>query len=165
MTTPSQIQKDLIKWRRAKVIELVSKGKNLSEIAEILKVDVSTVSRDYQYIRENAIKVLEKYLVETVPLEMAKCLSRLTAISDEAWSMVERAKDDKEKAAALALAQRTAVLILNVVTNNKAVVDDALKFSDSVESKGRQKEAKNKINELSRKKSRSKESNPAETVF
>ena len=34
MTTPSQIQKDLIKWRRAKVIELVSKGKNLSEIAE-----------------------------------------------------------------------------------------------------------------------------------
>jgi DNA-binding NarL/FixJ family response regulator len=38
MTTPSQIQKDLIKWRRAKVIELVSKGKNLSEIAEILKV-------------------------------------------------------------------------------------------------------------------------------
>jgi DNA-binding transcriptional ArsR family regulator len=72
MTTPSQIQKDLIKWRRAKVIELVSKGKNLSEIAEILKIDVSTVSRDYQYIRENASKVLEKYLVETVPLEMAK---------------------------------------------------------------------------------------------
>jgi hypothetical protein len=165
MTTPSQIQKDLIEWRRAKVIELVSKGKNLSEIAEILKIDVSTVSRDYQYIRENASKVLEKYLVETVPLEMAKCLSRLTAISDKAWSMVERAKDDKEKAAALALAQRTAVLILNIVTNNKAVVDDALKFSDSVESKGRQKEAKNKINELSRKKSRSKESNPAETVF
>jgi hypothetical protein len=120
MTTPSQIQKDLIEWRRAKVIELVS-------------------------------KVLEKYLVETVPLEMAKCLSRLTAISDEVWSMIERAKGDKEKAAALALAQRTTVLILNVVTNNKVVVDDALKFGDSIESKGRQKEARNKINELSRK--------------
>lgn len=60
-----RIQQELNGWRRGQAIEFISKCKNLLQIAEILKVDISTVSRDYQYIRENARKVLEKYLAET----------------------------------------------------------------------------------------------------
>ena len=40
-------QQELIDWRRGQVIELIGKGRNLAQTAEILKVDVSTISRDY----------------------------------------------------------------------------------------------------------------------
>src|SRR5215212_445085 len=106
MQTTTKTQYELAEWRRAEVIQLISKGKNLTRTAEILKVDVSTVCRDYQYIRENANMVLKKYLAETVPLEVTKCLSRLNAISNEAWKMAEQAPADNQKAklAALSLA-------------------------------------------------------------
>jgi hypothetical protein len=102
-------QQEMIDWRRGQVIELISKGKNLTQAVEILKVDVSTISRDYQYIRENANSILIKYIVEIVPLEVTKCLSRLTSISNEAWNMAEQADmegDRKAKITSLSLAQR-----------------------------------------------------------
>jgi hypothetical protein len=128
--TKQQQQHELIEWRRSQVIELISKGKNLSQTAEILRVDVSTVCRDYQYIRENADKVLKKYFAETVPLEVTKCLSRLNAISNEAWKMAEQAGiNEKTKLSALSLAQDAALHIVNVVTNNKPLIDEAFTFA------------------------------------
>jgi hypothetical protein len=125
-------QQELVEWRRAQVIQLISKGKNLTQIAEVLKVDVSTVCRDYQYIRENANMVLKKYLAETVPLEVTKCLSRLNAISNEAWKMAEHANaSEKTKISALSLAQEAALHIVNVVTNNKPLIDEAFQFAEN----------------------------------
>jgi hypothetical protein len=121
-------QQELIDWRRGQVIQLISKGKNLTQTAEILKVDVSTVCRDYQYIRENSNGILKKYFAEIVPLEATKCLSRLNAISDEAWKMAEQADKDgdrKTKATALSLAQKAALDILNVITDNHWLIDKA----------------------------------------
>jgi hypothetical protein len=125
-----QQQQELIDWRRGQVIELISKGKNLTQIAETLKVDVSTISRDYQYIRENANSILKNFFVEIGPLEVTKCLSRLTSISNEAWKMAEQADkegDMKTKAVALSLAQKAALDILKVVTDNHWLVDEAFK--------------------------------------
>jgi hypothetical protein len=119
-------QEELIDWRRGQVIELISKGKNLTQTAEILKVDVSTICRDYQYIRENANIVLKKFFAEILPLEITKCLSRLTSISNEAWKMAEQADKDgdrKTKATAMSLAQKAALDILNVITNNHWLVE------------------------------------------
>ena len=43
-------QQQIIEWRRAKVMELLSKGEgNQSQIASILQVDKSIISRDIQY--------------------------------------------------------------------------------------------------------------------
>ncbi len=39
-------QQELIDWRRGQVIQLISKGKNLTQTAEILKVDIITICRD-----------------------------------------------------------------------------------------------------------------------
>jgi transposase-like protein len=39
-------QQELIDWSRGQVIQLISKGKNLTQTAEILKVDISTICRD-----------------------------------------------------------------------------------------------------------------------
>jgi hypothetical protein len=130
-------QQVLIDWRRGQVIELISKGKNLTQIAETLKVDVSTISRDYQYIRENANSILKNFFVEIGPLEVTKCLSRLTSISNEAWKMAEQADkegDMKTKAVALSLAQKAALDILKVVTDNHWLVDEAFKVRNKQES-------------------------------
>jgi transcriptional regulator len=44
-----------VEWRRAKVLELMSKGEtNQSEIARILHVDRSIVCRDVAYLRQQA---------------------------------------------------------------------------------------------------------------
>jgi hypothetical protein len=123
-----QRHQELIDWRRGQVLQLISKGKNLTQIAEILNVDVSTVCRDYQYIRENADVIVEKYFAETVILEVAKCLARLTSISDEAWKMVEQADkqgDKKTKATALSLAQKAALDLVKILTDNHWLVDRA----------------------------------------
>jgi hypothetical protein len=61
----------------------------LNQIAEILQVNRSTVSSDYQFIRGNAADVMSKYLVETIPMEVKKFLARLNAVCDEAWRMVQ----------------------------------------------------------------------------
>ena len=103
---------ELIDWRRGQVIELISKGENLTQIAEILNVDKYLYS-DTQYIKENANIVLKKFFAEILPLEITKCLSRLTSISDEAWKMAEQADkeaDRKTKATAMLLAQKVPLI-------------------------------------------------------
>jgi hypothetical protein len=169
-----QQQQELIEWRRSQVIELISKGKNLSQTAEILRVDVSTVCRDFQYIKENADKVLKKYFAETVPLEVTKCLSRLNAISNEAWKMAELANsNEKTKLSALSLAQDAALHIVNIVTNNKPLIDVAFTFAvDEQERKSLRSEEEERqegcYNELSDKDTESKEEHAItaeDTVF
>jgi hypothetical protein len=128
--TNKNLDQDLIDWRRSQVVQLLSKGKSVDQIADILQVDPRTIYRDQQYIRQNAIEVMSKYLTHTVPYELVKCLSRLNAISDEAWAMVESSKDAKERGAALALASKTAIDIIDVVTNNKSLVYEALNVID-----------------------------------
>ena len=50
MSTKMQ-QNQIIEWRRAKVMELLSKGEsNQSEIARILQVDKSIICRDIYHI-------------------------------------------------------------------------------------------------------------------
>ena len=91
------VRQAIIDWRRSQVLQLVQKGKTLNEIAEILQVDRSTVSRDYQCIRDNAADVMSKYFVETLPMEVMKFLARLNGVSDEAWRMVDRADKRGER--------------------------------------------------------------------
>ena len=109
MVSRLELKRESVNQRQARIIELVSKGKSLSEIAGLLHVHVSTISRDFQDIRGNAQKTTDQYLIETAPLELTKCLVRLNAVSDEAWALVEQASDHKEKIAALSLAMKAAV--------------------------------------------------------
>jgi DNA-binding MarR family transcriptional regulator len=58
-----------IEWRRAKVMELLSKGEsNQSEIARILQVDKSIISRDVAYLREQSKHNIKRYIDEQLPL-------------------------------------------------------------------------------------------------
>jgi DNA-binding transcriptional regulator LsrR (DeoR family) len=120
-----------LEWRRAKVLELMSKGEiNQSEIARILQVDRSTICRDVDYLRQQAKENIVRYVDERLPEEYEKCLAGLNSILKEAWaiSQTEGIKGDKIKA--LALAKECYAMKLEMLTN-ATVVDDAIRFVTS----------------------------------
>jgi hypothetical protein len=88
MSTKTQ---QIIEWRRAKVMELLSKGEsNQSEIARVLQVDKSIMCRDIAYLRQQAKDNIKKYIDERLPEEYERCLVGLAAITKEAWSISQR---------------------------------------------------------------------------
>jgi hypothetical protein len=118
-----------VEWRRAKVLELMSKGEsNQSEIARILQVDRSIVCRDVAYLRQQAKENITRYVDERLPEEYEKCLVGLNNILKEAWTMSQTddsVKSDKIKA--LSLAKECYAMKLELLTN-ATVVDDAIRF-------------------------------------
>jgi transcriptional regulator with XRE-family HTH domain len=72
-------------WRIAKVLELSSKGLQQSEIAKVLKVSESTISRDLSGIRQQSHQRIRRYLDEELPVEYEKTLGGLTQILKETW--------------------------------------------------------------------------------
>ncbi len=123
------MQQQQVEWRRAKVLELMSKGKiNQSEIARILQVDRSIVCRDVAYLRQQAKENVTRYVDERLPEEYEKCLVGLNNILKETWTMSQtddNLKSDKIKA--LALAKECYAMKLELLTN-ATVVDDAIRF-------------------------------------
>ena len=73
-----------MEWRRTKVLELLSKGDGQSEIAKVLQVDLSIISRDVHFLRQQAKSNIKRYIDEKLPEEYEKCLVGLTAITKEA---------------------------------------------------------------------------------
>ena len=94
-----------VEWRRAKVLELTSKGNSQTEIAKTLQVDLSIISRDISYLRQQSKQNIKKYVDERLPEEYEKCLVGLTSILREAWNTATDTQDKREKIQALSLAR------------------------------------------------------------
>ena len=94
-----------VEWRRSKVLELLSKGDSQSDIAKTLQVDMSIISRDVYFLRQQAKDNIKRYIDERLPEEYEKCLVGITAILKEAWSTSYRTEDKREKIQALSLAK------------------------------------------------------------
>jgi hypothetical protein len=92
MSTKMQVD-----WRRAKVLELLSKGDSQSEIAKTLQVDLSIISRDVYFLRQQAKYNIKRYIDERLPEEYEKCLVGLNAITREAWNKATSTEDRREK--------------------------------------------------------------------
>jgi hypothetical protein len=122
MSTKMQVE-----WRRAKVLELLSKGDSQSDIAKTLQVDLSIISRDVYFLRQQAKQNIKKYVDERLPEEYEKCLVGLTAITREAWNTAQQTEDRREKIQALSLAKECYLMKLDLLTN-ATVVDDAIRF-------------------------------------
>jgi Trp operon repressor len=127
-----KLQQQQIEWRRAKVMEMLSKGEtNQSDIARILQVDRSVICRDIAFLRQQSKQNIRKYLDERLPEEYEKCLVGLTAILREAWTIASQQIEDKrEKIQALSLAKDSYSMKLDLLTN-ATVVDDAIRFVSS----------------------------------
>src|SRR5919202_449610 len=100
MSTKMQVE-----CRRAKVLELLSKGDSQSDIAKTLQVDLSVISRDVYFLRQHAKSNIKRYIDERLPEEYEKCLVGLNAITKEAWNTANNTEDKREKIQALALAR------------------------------------------------------------
>ena len=108
----------IIEWRRAKVMEFLSKGEsNQSEIAMILQVDRSVICRDIAYLRQQAKANIKRYIDERLPEEYEN-----TAANTE---------DKREKIQALSLAKECYSMKLDLLTN-ATVVDDAIRFVSDI---------------------------------
>jgi hypothetical protein len=135
----TKMQQQIIEWRRAKVMELLSKGEsNQSEIARILQVDKSIICRDIAYLRQQAKTNIKKYIDECLPEEYEKCLVGLTAITKEACNTAQSTEDKREKIQALSLAKERYSMKLDLLTN-ATVVEDAIRFVSSQKSKDKEK--------------------------
>jgi hypothetical protein len=122
MSTKMQVE-----WRRAKVLELLSKGDSQSEIAKVLQVDLSIISRDVYFLRQQAKDNIKRYIDERLPEEYEKCLVGLTAITKEACNTAQSTEGKREKIHLLSLAKECYSMKLDLLTN-ATVVDDAIRL-------------------------------------
>ena len=127
-----------IQWRRDKVQELCSKGYSQREISQVLQVGLATVNRDISYLRSQAKTNIKRYIDARLPEEHKKCLVGLTAITKEAWNSAQSTQDKREKIQALSLAKECYSMKLELLTN-ATVVDDAIRFVLSQQSKDKEK--------------------------
>jgi hypothetical protein len=116
-----------IEWRRDRVLELSSQGLTQSDIATVLKVDKSIISRDVAYLRQQAQDNLQKHINQTVPEEYQRCLVGINQVLKIAWSIVGKDIDNKTKLQALALINDCNKYKMDLTTNG-VVVTDAIKY-------------------------------------
>ena len=74
--------------RLAKIISLLSKGLTQSEIAQEIGVDQSTISRDLQYLKQEAKKKIEKYLNEDILFEYLRYIAGSNEVTRQLWEIV-----------------------------------------------------------------------------
>src|SRR5215203_5755673 len=90
--------------RLSRIISLYSKGLTQAEIAQELDVDQSTVSRDLQFIKQEAKKKIEKYLNEDILFEYLRYIAGSNEVTRELWGIVQNKKTmTKDKMNALSL--------------------------------------------------------------
>ena len=69
-----------LQWRRNKVLELSSQGRSQPEIATILQVGLGTISRDIQYLREQARENLKTHINDRLPEEYQSFIAGLKQV-------------------------------------------------------------------------------------
>src|ERR687897_1050347 len=78
--------------RLSRIISLYSKGLTQAEIAQELGVDQLTVSRDLQFIKQEAKKKIEKYLNEDILFEYLRYIAGSNEVTRELWGIVQNEK-------------------------------------------------------------------------
>jgi hypothetical protein len=89
--------------RLSGIISLYSKGLNQTEKASELGIDQSTVSRDLQFIKQEAKKKIEKYLNEDILFEYLRYMAGSNEVTRQLWDIVQHEENTKDKMNALSL--------------------------------------------------------------
>jgi Homeodomain-like domain-containing protein len=153
LTRRQKTTNDLLQWRRAQTIKLLSQGLTIDEVANILQVSPKTVQRDHVFVRQSSKQILQNWFMDTLPNEVLKNVARLTAINDTAWSLARKAREDhnaKIEIEALRLAREVAKDITEIATNNKSLIDaawDANSFEQHLNSMNKQMDSSDQHNE------------------
>jgi IS30 family transposase len=110
-----------IEWRREKVLELASDGYGVREIARLLEISHPTVSRDMQWLRNQAKEQIRKYIDEQVPLEYHKTLTGLQNIIKSMSDIISKSTDNKEIMQASGIKMQALNMKMELVSNANLV--------------------------------------------
>lgn len=95
--------------RRSEILKLFSKGFSQTEIAQVIKVNQSTISRDLQEIKKESRKYIENIVSKDIPFEFKRTLIGLDEVIKYSWKLIEDGESnkvsDKEKCNILNLLQ------------------------------------------------------------
>ena len=75
--------------RREKVIVMLAKGLNESEISKKLNVGQSTVCRDIKVIKRQSKDMIQRITSDILPYELEKCRVNIEKIIQEGWTIFE----------------------------------------------------------------------------
>src|SRR4249919_1238714 len=95
--------KAAMEWRRAKIQELLVKGKRQYQIAEEMQLTARKVSQDVAFLRQQAKENIKKCIDETLPHEYEKCLDSIRLVLEKAWEMAEEANNIRDQQLAYSL--------------------------------------------------------------
>jgi IS30 family transposase len=134
----------MVDWRRNKVQQLLVRGYSQWDVAEELQIDQSTVSRDIQYLRQQAQENLQKHIQQNLPEEYQRCLTGMNQVLKLSWHIANNTPkqndqdhndnintmttgDDRTRLQALSLINDCYKYIMDLTTNG-VVITDAIKF-------------------------------------
>jgi transposase len=108
----------LINERRKDVFFSLSRGLSESDIANELKVNRSTISRDIRAIQQECQKKIESIVQKSMPLEYEKCKTSMDSITKECWTIYQDKTGqwtNKNKIDALKLLKETNMTKLEIL--------------------------------------------------
>jgi hypothetical protein len=126
---------DLLQWRRDQVIELRGIGLTYAEIAQRLKVSTSLIGDDVQYLREQAKENIKEYTTQHLREQYQVCLAALDTVLRNAFVIMTKSEDNREKLQALQLFKDTHMTKLDLLSN-ATTIDSALQFIRSKQQSG-----------------------------
>ena len=115
-------------WRRSQVPELNSMGYTQREISRILQIDLSAVTRDIRFLRQQAQDNIQKHIQHTMPEEYQKANVRLDHVIKKAWHIFNSTADERVRLAALALMDQCTTHKMELVSGG-TVFSNALKYT------------------------------------
>ena len=117
----------MVQWRRDKVVELRGIGLTYAEIAQQLQVSTSLIGTDVQYLREQAKENIKEYVTQHLPEQYQICLSALDTVLKNAYVIMQKSEDNREKLQALQLLKDTHLVKLELLSN-ATTIDSALNY-------------------------------------
>jgi hypothetical protein len=113
-----------------RVLELSSQGFSQSDIATVLQVDKSIISRDVAHFKRQAIDNLQHHIHETIPAEYEKAMNSLNQVLRYTWTIAGKTADERTRLQALTLITECNKYKVDLATNG-TIVSDALKSIQS----------------------------------
>jgi hypothetical protein len=107
-------------------LELASKGLHQSDIADILKLDKSTISKDFKKLGRRAREGIRDYIEDVLPLEHKKAIVSFDEVISRGWLTVSRNQHDP----------RIVLMALNVISDatmkKQAVLGDPAQIEKAI---------------------------------
>jgi hypothetical protein len=98
-----------------------------AEIAQHLQVSKTSIVSDMHYIREHAKQSFKEYTTQHLPEQYQVCLSALDTVLKNAFVIMQKTDDNREKLQAMQLFRDTHITKLELLAD-ATTIDSALQF-------------------------------------